>query len=237
MLAQNIDANVLVSSQKIKIQNSINRALRTIFVSHKESDMIFLDLANLDYDNFEEVIAGMNFLAEHNLAKLSQISDFQFYVNINLQNETGNLFFILDSDSRICTIYNKFLVLNYNKKYKYTADETRLVKKKNNIQQTQDLHRQVCDHLNLVCKSKYNPSSAGFRKYIDSRVKEGFCLEDFKTVIDSKAREWLGTDFEKYLRPQTLFGNKFEAYLNDPSSKKIKATSQAHNYLKSVMEA
>ena len=33
-------------------------------------------------------------------------------------------------------------------------------------------------------------------------------------VIDTKAKEWMGTDMEKYLRPETLFGSKFENYLN-----------------------
>ena len=36
-------------------------------------------------------------------------------------------------------------------------------------------------------------------------------------MIDKKCSEWLGTDMEQYLRPQTLFGTKFESYLNAPS--------------------
>lgn len=39
-------------------------------------------------------------------------------------------------------------------------------------------------------------------------------MEDFKKVIDWKVSEWTGTDMEKYLRPETLFGTKFEGYLN-----------------------
>ena len=45
-------------------------------------------------------------------------------------------------------------------------------------------------------------------------MNEKFTVDDFKTVIDKKSREWLGTDMEKYLRPETLFGTKFESYLN-----------------------
>ena len=44
-------------------------------------------------------------------------------------------------------------------------------------------------------------------------------VEDFKKVIDSKSKEWLNTDFEKYLRPATLFGTKFENYLNEANKK------------------
>ena len=55
------------------------------------------------------------------------------------------------------------------------------------------------------------------QKHIKARLSEGFTIEDFKTVIDKKCAEWLGTDYEQYLRPQTLFGTKFESYLNAPS--------------------
>lgn len=51
-------------------------------------------------------------------------------------------------------------------------------------------------------------------KLIDSRLKEGFTLDDFKTVIDKKVSEWSNTDMSKYLRPETLFGTKFDGYLN-----------------------
>ena len=45
-------------------------------------------------------------------------------------------------------------------------------------------------------------------------IPEGFTKEDFIKVIDNKVNEWLGTDMERYLRPETLFGIKFEGYLN-----------------------
>ena len=45
-------------------------------------------------------------------------------------------------------------------------------------------------------------------------------LEDFKTVIDKKYDEWYGTNMQQYLRPETLFGTKFESYLNSTIIKK-----------------
>lgn len=39
-------------------------------------------------------------------------------------------------------------------------------------------------------------------------------------MIDNKVAEWKGTDMEKFLRPETLFGNKFEGYLNQQVSNK-----------------
>jgi uncharacterized phage protein (TIGR02220 family) len=49
---------------------------------------------------------------------------------------------------------------------------------------------------------------------IQKLIDAGYHLEDFKYVIDVKYKEWKGTKFEIYLRPSTLFGNKFESYLN-----------------------
>jgi len=57
-------------------------------------------------------------------------------------------------------------------------------------------------------------------------LKEGFTVDDFKKVIDIKASHWLNTDMEMYLRTQTLFGTKFETYLNE----KPKAYSSFNNY-------
>ena len=45
-------------------------------------------------------------------------------------------------------------------------------------------------------------------------MNEGFTLADFEKVIDIKTDEWKGTDNDKYIRPETLFGTKFESYLN-----------------------
>jgi len=52
-------------------------------------------------------------------------------------------------------------------------------------------------------------------KHIMARFNEGYTLEDFKQVIDVKTEEWKDNpEFFKYLRPETLFGSKFDSYLN-----------------------
>ena len=51
------------------------------------------------------------------------------------------------------------------------------------------------------------------------KVREGYKLEDFIIVIDTKCDDWLGTDWERYFRPATLFGTKFENYLNEANKK------------------
>ncbi len=57
-------------------------------------------------------------------------------------------------------------------------------------------------------------------KLVNARIKEGYTIDDFKTVIDKKVSEWQNGDMAKYLRPETLFGTKFDGYLNQPIAKK-----------------
>lgn len=77
-----------------------------------------------------------------------------------------------------------------------------------------NIYIKAVDYLNEKAGTKYKSSSKNTTKHIQARIREGYTLEDFKTVIDKKCSEWLNTDMEKYLCPETLFGPKFEKYLN-----------------------
>lgn len=80
-------------------------------------------------------------------------------------------------------------------------------------------YQEIIDYLNQKAGTKYHSSSKKTRKLIHSRWEEGFKLEDFKKVINIKIAEWKNSDMDKYLRPETLFGTKFESYLNQKPSK------------------
>ncbi|MGB2575131.1 conserved phage C-terminal domain-containing protein [Leuconostoc citreum] len=79
-------------------------------------------------------------------------------------------------------------------------------------------YKEIVDYLNEKTGSKYRSSGSKTKSLIKARTNEGFSLDDFKTVIEKKAKEWSGTTMEKYLRPETLFGTKFEGYLNEKQS-------------------
>lgn len=79
---------------------------------------------------------------------------------------------------------------------------------------------EVVDFLNALCGTNYRKNSAKTQSFIKARLNEGYTVDDFKTVISKKAKEWKGTEMEKYLRPETLFGTKFESYLNAKIIKK-----------------
>lgn len=83
--------------------------------------------------------------------------------------------------------------------------------------------KKIIDYLNSKVGSKYRYTSEGNNKHIRARLNEGYTIDDFKTVIDKMVINWTGTEYEQYLRPSTLFGNKFENYLNI----KIKQSAQS----------
>ena len=80
---------------------------------------------------------------------------------------------------------------------------------------------EVISYLNLKAKKNFKVDTASHQKFIKARLKEGYVLEDFKKVVDIMVAKWQGTEYEQYLQPQTLFGNKMDNYLNQPMPRKV----------------
>ena len=102
-----------------------------------------------------------------------------------------------------------------NKNYQYKEISN---KRKNGSAKAEPkaIHKEVIDYLNDKIGARYKASSDVSKRLIDARVKEGYKLDDFKQVIDNKVATWAQDQkMSKYLRPQTLFGTKFESYLNE----------------------
>ncbi|MDQ0149149.1 conserved phage C-terminal domain-containing protein [Eubacterium multiforme] len=79
-----------------------------------------------------------------------------------------------------------------------------------------DIYSRVIEYLNLKANTKYKFTTKKTQSLIKARLDEGFTEEDFKKVIDKKVNGWINDSvMNKYLRPETLFGTKFEAYLNE----------------------
>ena len=88
--------------------------------------------------------------------------------------------------------------------------------------------REIVNYLNEKTHSNYKASSRNTVSLIKARMAEGHTTDDFKKVIDVKSAEWLGTDQEQYLRPETLFCAKhFESYLNQKMPKARSGTSKS----------
>lgn len=97
--------------------------------------------------------------------------------------------------------------------------KTNLLKDKS-IKDINNIYSLVVSYLNEKANKRYRVNSKKTQQLIRGRVKEGFSIEDFYKVVDNKVEEWSGTEMEKYLRPETLFGTKFEGYLNQKSEER-----------------
>ena len=87
--------------------------------------------------------------------------------------------------------------------------------------------KEVISYLNLKAKKNFKVDTASHQKFIKARLKEGYVLEDFKKVVDIMVSKWKGTEYEQYLQPQTLFGNKMDNYLNQPMPRKAQSFQSA----------
>jgi len=78
-----------------------------------------------------------------------------------------------------------------------------------------EVYEDIVNFLNQATGKNYKTNSVINRKFITQRLNDGFTLEDFRQVISVKSTNWLGSKMEQFLRPETLFSNKFESYLNE----------------------
>ena len=100
-----------------------------------------------------------------------------------------------------------------------------------------DQVQEIICYLNSKMNTHYKPTTASTVKKIKARLKEGFSVDDFKTVIDKKYDDWAGDDkMVAYLRPDTLFGTKFESYLNQQVADYSKAKCKISDYDKRERE-
>ena len=87
--------------------------------------------------------------------------------------------------------------------------------------------KEVISYLNLKAKKNFKVDTASHQEFIKARLKEGYVLEDCKKVVDIMVAKWQGTEYEQYLQPQTLFGNKMDNYLNQPMPRKVHSFQSA----------
>ncbi len=86
-----------------------------------------------------------------------------------------------------------------------------------------ELIKSIVEFLNEKAETSFHSTTPATQTVIKARLHEGFSAEDIKRVIEYKVGEWKhNPEMSKYLRPLTLFGNKFESYFQ--ASKRIIST-------------
>ena len=131
------------------------------------------------------------------------------YRNLKVLQEKGLIEYIKQGKKDLIRITTKGKTWN---KFKDNNSEKNPTYKDTNI--LNNIYSQVINYLNKKANSKYKATSKDNQKHIKARINEGYGFDDFKKVVDNMCSAWKNTEFENYLRPSTLFGVKFENYLN-----------------------
>ena len=99
-----------------------------------------------------------------------------------------------------------------NPRYPIPTEEDKEVEED---KEKKEIYKEIVSNLNEKTGKQFRHTSEKTRTAIHARLADGFTVEDFRNVIDTKCADWLGDKkMEEYLRPETLFGTKFEGYLN-----------------------
>lgn len=115
-----------------------------------------------------------------------------------------------------------------SEKRRENVEETLLNNKGNEVKNEKNIYipyEEIITYLNEKIGTSYKSTTPKTQECIRARWNEGFKLDDFKKVIDNKIADWKGKktkdgrDCEEWLRPITLFGTKFESYLNQKGGK------------------
>jgi uncharacterized phage protein (TIGR02220 family) len=88
-------------------------------------------------------------------------------------------------------------------------------KKSSETSYPNEVYEEIINYLNQATGKNYKTTSIINRKFITQRLNDGFVIDDFRQVITVKSTNWLNSKMEQFLRPETLFSNKFESYLNE----------------------
>lgn len=73
---------------------------------------------------------------------------------------------------------------------------------------------EIIDYLNKKAGTHYSPKTKAYQELINTKLAEGYTINDFKKVINNQAFSWQNTPAWKYMRPSTLFKDKFDEYLH-----------------------
>jgi len=134
-----------------------------------------------------------------------------------------------DTTEKQQTLHQKNIRTYSNKKDKKDKNVKKGKKRNMYIPENGVPYQEIIQDLNQKASLNYKSTTPKTRALIKARFKEGFTLDDFISVHTNQTDEWIGTDMAKYLRPETLYGTKFESYLNQPKQTQRLSKTLSHN--------
>lgn len=172
---------------------------------------------------------GSFITSEATLMKELDLSRQKLRTIINRLISTNEITKLTTSKYTIFKVNNYDLYQSNNQvsNHRLTNDQPQLIKdnKENNIYSVENTsdkipYKEIIEYLNAKTNKRFKYSSVQNKKLIKARFNEGYKLDDFKKVIDTKTSEWKNSPrWSKYLTPNTLFSAKhFESYLQQESN-------------------
>lgn len=201
---------IYLKMQLLSLKNEGYLYFKNVFSTFEE------EIAEEIDEDLENVQVTINYLLSVGLLERSEDTYFLPYVPLNTGSETA-------AAERMRAMRDRKNVTMLHDSYTPVIDcytEKEIEKEKDieidNIYSLAKTAQDVIEYLNQAAGTHYLSSTAKTKKLIQARLNEKFTLEDFHTVIDKKVKAWKNDPkMCKYLRPETLFGNKFEGYLNE----------------------
>lgn len=157
--------------------------------------------------------------------------------NLQLTHEvTQQVTHSLTQQQTLITVENwrfyqcEFSKLTQELTHEVTQEVTHPKNKKKENNNNNNIYIAVIDHLNKATGQNYRSTTKATRQKIDARLNECYKLDDFIAVIDKKTAQWKDDPvMSKYLRPETLFGSKFEGYLNEITARETERNT--HDFI------
>lgn len=222
-----------------RIANELLAAMISIDISSQEMRAaLFVIRKTYGYNKKEDFIALSQFQKALNISKTRASQIINSLVRKNILTVTENINGLTKK-----YLFNKHFkewstVKEKRNRYVKTQDTVKVLRKtplrksvttKESF--TKDtITKEIVSYLNLKAGKNFKPSTTQTKDKISARLNDGFCLDDFKKVIEVKVSQWKNDEeMNGFLRPETLFGNKFEGYLNE---KTVKPSQSGPEYKK-----
>lgn len=163
------------------------------------------------YYTNEQLMVDLNSSEKTIIKFKKELKDVGLLKEVRQGNNLPNRIYISAVDGTVNSTVSELEILQTNK-----TDNNEIDNNNNKL----SICKEIISYLNLKAKKNFKVNTASHHKFIKARLKEGYALEDFKKVVDIMVAKWKGTEYEQYLQPQTLFGNKMDNYLNQPMPKR-----------------
>ena len=170
------------------------------------------------YYTNEQLMVDLNSSEKTIIKFKKELKDVGLLKEVRQGNNLPNRIYISAVDGTVNSTVSELEILQTNKTNNNEID---------NNNNKLSICKEVISYLNLKAKKNFKVDTASHQKFIKARLKEGYVLEDFKKVVDIMVAKWKGTEYEQYLQPQTLFGNKMDNYLNQPMPRKVHSFQSA----------